>query len=155
MNSMLTAWTDLYSSSTILRSVILFCHIAGLLLGGGCAVAADLVTLLRMADGYEDPIRSFAPLAAHRFVLVGLTTTSLSGVLLLLANLHTYVASLVFWTKMALVGALVLNGHFLMVDARRGLTGGAGDRARLRRAAAVSLVLWFAIALLGATMPNL
>ena len=48
----------------------------------------------------------------------------ISGVLLLAADLETYLASTIFWSKMALVGALLVNGAFLVRVERVALAGG-------------------------------
>jgi hypothetical protein len=43
---------------------------------------------------------------------------------LLAADLETYLASRIFWSKMALVGALLVNGAFLVRVERLALSGG-------------------------------
>ena len=59
--------------------------------------------------------------------------------------------------KMALVGLLLLNGG-LMVRAERRLERGHPSEGKLwqqlRQASLVSLVLWFAVVLAGAVLPN-
>ena len=77
----------------------------------------------------------------------------LSGVLLAAADLPTYMESRVFWTKMALVAALLVQRH------RPGssrTTGGVG-RSWIAPAATgvgAQLALWFLTTLLGTALPN-
>ena len=70
-----------------------------------------------------------------------------SGVLMLLADVETFWASRAFWTKMTLVGLLLVNG--LMMRHAERLAGTVPDRAwvQLKWTSIASLVLWFAILL--------
>jgi hypothetical protein len=86
-------------------------------------------------------------------VLVGLTITFLSGVLLFLSDVKTFWSSWVFWLKMALIAGLLLNG-FIMTRAENSLRtvdAREDDRAwtHLHHTAFASLVLWYAITLVG------
>jgi hypothetical protein len=148
-------WASIYANSAALRSAISFAHLAGLVGGGGCALAADRETL-----------RAFrrAPAAVavevhhlhgiHRVVLTGLAVVLVSGVLLMLADFDAYLTSTAFWIKMGLVAALFANGSLLV---RAALRAEAGDRRAgevLKWASIASVMLWFATTLLGAVLPN-
>src|SRR3954469_24731138 len=96
-------WAALYSGSAVLRTVVAFFHVAGLVGGGGAAVAADRAALKATRRG--------APVArveldaihhTHRVVLLGLTAVIVSGVLLFAADVDTYAVSRLFWIKMAM-----------------------------------------------------
>ena len=39
------SWTDVYSHTAFLRTLVAFAHVAGLVTGGGAAIAADRATL--------------------------------------------------------------------------------------------------------------
>ena len=151
---MLTAWASLYSNSALLRTLIGFAHVAGLVVGGGCAIVADRATLKAFRRGslgreaQIDGIRS-----AHRVVIAGLAVVMISGVLLLGADFDTFVHSRVFWAKMVLVTALLVNGAIL---ARLGASP-VLDETRWKRLAYVSgfsLALWLLTTLTGAALPN-
>jgi hypothetical protein len=89
----------------------------------------------------------------HTWVLAGLGLVLVSGLLMMLADLHTYATSVVFWTKMGLFVLLLGNGYG-RIRAEAALRAGAPSGARqLRRTSAVSLALWFAV-LLVSTMLN-
>ena len=148
------AWESLYANSAALRTLVGFVHVGGLIVGGGCAIAADRATLAayrrRGSDRRSelDGIRS-----AHRVVIGGLIAVMASGVLLLGADLDTYLHSWVFWVKMGLVALLLVNGAAL----RRLAGRDADDDARWRLLAytsGVSLSLWLLTTLAGAALPN-
>jgi hypothetical protein len=80
---------------------------------------------------------------AHRVVIVSLGLIVLSGVAMFAADVETYLVSVTFWTKMALVALLVVNGAAL---ARAGRHGNAPEmRRRLAVASALSAALWLII----------
>ena len=149
-------WAALYSNHAALRTAVGFTHFAGLVGGGGCAVAADRATLLawKQSDTARDTqlasIRSI-----HRVVLTGLALIFVSGLLLFAADLDTYLTSLVFWTKMGLVALLLANGVFMTRGEQLAATEVDAGWARLRQASIASLLLWFLTTLAGATLPNL
>jgi hypothetical protein len=149
------SWASIYANSAALRSAISFAHIAGLVGGGGCALAADRATLRafrRPSGAVADEVHHLH--GVHGVVLAGLTVVIVSGVLLMLADLDAYLTSLAFWIKMGLVAGLFVNGSILV---RTALAAEAGDgRARntLRRASIASIILWFATTLVGAVLPN-
>ena len=147
-------WTTLYSNHATLRTMVAFAHVGGLVGGGGCAIAADRATL-RLTS--QEPALWDAQFAAirraHRVVVLGLMFIFLSGVLLAAADLPTYLISRVFWAKMALVAALLVNGAVLVRAERQAAMGPCGLR-RLHLASAISVALWFLTTLLGTALPN-
>lgn len=154
MKHALDLWASIYSNHAALRSAVDFLHVGGLLGGGGAAIAADRAALTahRRPD-LADWLDSFH--ATHRAVLMGIAVILISGVLMLAADVDTYLYSRVFWTKMALFVLLLFNGSLLMrteTEARRGDRRAGG---RLRVLAAASLALWFLVTLAGATLPNI
>jgi hypothetical protein len=148
-------WASIYSNSAALRSAISFAHIAGLVGGGGCALAADRATLRAFRHAPEAVAREVHHLhGVHGIVLTGLGVVIISGVLLMLADLDSYLVSPTFWIKMGLVVALVVNGSVLVRSALRTESGDSRARDALRWASIASIVLWFATTLVGAVLPN-
>jgi hypothetical protein len=151
-------WADAYSNSKALATAVTFVHVAGLLFGGGLAVAADRGTLRAMRRDAGVRGSHLEELSAvHRVVLTGLALSLVSGLLLLAADLDTYFGSWIFWVKMGMVALLLANG-FLMTRAERVLREKPDPEstawARLHRASIVSLALWFAITLAGVALVN-
>jgi small-conductance mechanosensitive channel len=151
----IVVWAAMYADSGTLRTGVGFAHIAGLLAGGGSAVVADRATLAAWRhDGAARLAHARAFHATHRIVVTSLVIVIGSGVLLLGADLDTYLHSLVFWIKMALVVLLLANGGLLVQAGRRALVGDDGAWPKLRYGAMASLTLWFVVTLLGAALPN-
>jgi hypothetical protein len=93
--------------------------------------------------------------AVHTFVLGGLAVTAASGVAMLLADLHTYLTSVLFWTKMTLILALLGNG-WLRLRAERALENGLDSAwTRFRRTSLASVALWFTVLLAGAFLTTI
>jgi|KBSSwiStaDraftv2_1062776.scaffolds.fasta_scaffold33795_3 hypothetical protein len=156
LSHLLAPWARLYADSKVISTGVTFAHVGGLLLGGGCAVAGDRITL---RFGSIDPVCQQNHLeeraSLHHPVLIGLGVTLVSGVLLLASDLETFLPSLVFWAKMALIVALFVNGAMIQ-RADRALRNDPARSPilwqRLQRAARVSLALWFAVTLLGTAL---
>jgi uncharacterized membrane protein len=135
-----------------------FAHLAGFLLGGGFAIAADAATI-RAARGTEPRRRRQLTYihGIHRVVLAGLAVTLVSGLLMFAADVESLVASAVFWVKITLVTLLLGNG---VVIARTESVLRAGSEeadqqwGRMRRAAICSFALWFAAVLAGTLLVN-
>ena len=150
-------WSALYSDSTIIPTLVVFGHIAALVFAGGLAITLDRATLRAARGPAEFRWRQLEELrAAHRLVVVGLGLSVATGVLLFAADLETYFGSWIYWTKMALIAALLLNGYLMTrVEGRISSTPNAADDAgwrQLRANAVVSLVLWFSIAFAGVAL---
>src|SRR5262249_9470751 len=91
-------WSTFYSAHASLRSAVEFVHVGGLLAGGGCAVAADLATISSARENSAARATELQLLKrTHGLVVAGLVALVVSGVLLLAADLPTYLHSMVFW----------------------------------------------------------
>lgn len=151
-------WASRYNDAPALQAAVTFAHFAGLLLGGGVAVATDVGTLraARRAPA-QRAVRLDDVQAAHRLVLAGLVATLASGVLMLAADVEALLPARVFWVKMALLALLLANGAAMarteraVRDAR--LDAERGWR-RLHATAGASLSLWFATLLAGTMLVN-
>jgi len=142
-------WAHSYGDGTLLSAAVTYLHLAGILVAGGLAVAADRASLLLRPEAEHDPSPELRRLrAAHTLVLAGLAVTAASGALMLFADLRTYLTSAVFWAKMALILLLLGNG-WLRLGAERSLENGLDAWRRLRRTSAASVVLWFGVLLAG------
>lgn len=152
-------WSDLYANSAVLSTLVVFAHIAALVFAGGLAVTLDRATLRAARGPAEFRWRQLDELAAaHRLVVVGVSLSVISGLLLLAADVQTYLTSPIYWTKMTLFALLLLNGWTMTrVESRIRHAPNADDETgwrRLRRAALFSMVLWFAIAFGGVALVN-
>jgi uncharacterized membrane-anchored protein len=143
-------WASLYNDSPSLQTAVLFAHLAGMLVGGGFALAADRATLRASRAEAAERDRYLSELrAAHRPVLAGLAVTFVSGVPMLVADLETYLGSGVFWTKMGLIVLLLANGYAIRYAGTLLSRDPGGAWGRLRAAAMASFVLWLAVVLAG------
>ena len=149
-------WAAFYSGSAVMRTLVAFVHVAGLVSGGGAAVAADRATLnatrraAAITRAQMDTIHS-----THRIVLLGLGAVIVSGVLLFAADVDTYALSKLFWLKMGLVALLMINGAILVRVGRGGQHPHESTRHTMRWTAGISLALWFLTTLAGAGLPNI
>ena len=148
LSHLLAPWARLYGDSKVLSTGVTFAHVGGLLLGGGCAIAGDRITLrFTSIDAVCQQNHLDERAALHHPVLIGF--------LLLAADLETYLPSVIFWAKMALIVALLVNGAMIQ-RADRALRNDPARSPllwqRLQRAARVSLALWFSVTLLGTAL---
>ena len=151
--SVTNAWAAVYSDHAALRVGVTFCHFAGLMAGGGLAVAADRATL-RLAGASEAARTAHLEElhAVHRVVITGLVLTIASGMLMVGADFDAMIGSGIFWIKMALVALLVVNGLVMQRAERAAVVTPDAAWPRLHRAAMVSLTLWFLIVLAGTVL---
>ena len=151
-------WQKFYSHSSAASTIVIFLHIAPLVVGGGLAIALDRASLRLRHDEPGARERHLAELGSvHAVVIAALLVSFVSGLLLLAADLDTFLPSWVFWMKMALVAALLANGAVMRSLERR--LSRPGDLRedqwhRLRGTAITSLVLWLAITFAGVMLMN-
>src|SRR5512133_705147 len=152
-------WAKFYSKSTPAQNVILFAHLAGLLGGGGIAVAADRAIWKARTATDEVRARIVAEVAgAHRPVIIGLVFAMLSGALMTAADIETYVTSPIWWGKMVAVVLLLANGAWLRSIERAALRSPAvtpAAWAKLTHSSRLSLTLWFVVVLIGVMLGNI
>jgi hypothetical protein len=156
LSYLIESWSSLYANHAALRTGIEFMHIGGLVVGGGCAITADLATITALRAGAAVRTTQLHLLKrTHRLVVLGLVALSVSGALLFAADVETYLYSRIFWVKIGLMVLLLANGALLLVGERQAKRGEPRALARLHYAATVSLVLWFLTTLAGAALPNI
>lgn len=143
-SNVIARWAHLYSNSKGLSTTITFMHFAGMLVGGGFAIVADRDAFRISRDAA--PARELQEmLMVHVWVIGGLTAAVASGLLMMLADVHTYATSMVFWIKIGLFLLLVANGFGRIRSEAAILNGAAGGRTWLRRTSVASAVLWLAV----------
>jgi uncharacterized membrane protein len=154
MSSWLAAWASIYSNSAIVRTVLGFAHVGGLVVSAGVALMIDRAILRAVRDGSTARGSHLADLeASHPFVIGGLVVVLASGVLLFAADVDTFLHSTIFWIKMGLVVLLLANGWTLRRLGRHAIRGVVRP-ASLARAAVFSMTLWALTTLAGAALPN-
>lgn len=148
-------WASLFSNHAALRTAVVCAHVGGLVGAGGCAVAADRATLLALKRHEAERRHQVEALAGtHRVVIVGLVLIIISGLLLFAADVETFFYSRIFWSKMAMILLLLINGAALR-SAERRATGDPNQGWELLRATSiVSLALWFVVTFAGVALTN-
>jgi hypothetical protein len=172
LTTLLQPWSDYFSESAYLPTMTVALHVLALFVGGGTALAADRRVLLA-TPGTPEAYRATADelRTTHALVIGALVITVLSGVALATSDVGTFWGSQVFWAKMAMFGLLITNGLFMRRTESRVLeaattvgvivdqsTPGSSLQvplARLKRSAAVSLVSWCAIVVLGVVLSDI
>ena len=148
-------WAKIFGDYKAVSAGVLFFHLAPLIFAAGAAFTADRATLRALKLGSAERARQLQDLASiHRVVLIGLTLSFVSGILLFLSDVETFLGSVFLWIKLALVGLLVVNG-FLMTQTEKALARSNGDPAlwaRMRTIALLSAVLWLATTLAGVVL---
>jgi len=152
-------WAKFYSKSTPAQNIILFAHLAGLLGGGGLAIAADRAIWKARAAADDVRTRILSEVAAvHRPVITGLVFALLSGALMTAADVETYLTSPVWWVKICAVGLLLANGAWLRSIERTALrtpTVAPTAWAKFTLSSRLSLTLWFVVVLVGVALGNI
>lgn len=152
-------WAKFYSKSTPAQTVILFAHLAGLLGGGGIAVAADRAIWKARSATDDVRARILAEVSGvHRSVIIGLVVAMVSGALMTAADVETYVTSPVWWGKMGAVALLLANGAWLRsIERAAPRTTGVAPAlwAKLTLSSRLSFTLWFAVVLIGVMLGNI
>ena len=148
-------WAKIFSHSKAVSAGVLFFHLAPLVFAAGAAFTADRATLRAAKAGAAERARQLQDIAAsHRIVLSGLALSFVSGSLLFLSDVETFLGSVFFWIKLGLIGSLLLNG-FLMTRTEKALATSGEDVAlwaRMRTIALMSAVLWLATTLAGVVL---
>lgn len=156
-------WQALYSDSVLLSTAVTALHLIGMLVGGGLAIAADRASLRISEEAPGQREWHIGELnAIHRPVLLALSLLFLTGLMMIAADVQTFVTSPVLWVKLSLVALLVINGVVLerTETALRRTTGsavaGSSERlwSRLRTSAVFSIALWIATLVTGVFLVN-
>jgi hypothetical protein len=156
LTGLLESWNAVYANHAALRTSVEFLHIGGLVAGGGCAITADLATITAArARSATLAVQLRLLKRTHFIVIFGLSALVVSGLLLFAADVDTFLYSRIFWLKMGLMAALLINGVLLVRGERDAGHAEAHAWTRLHFIATASLVLWFLTTLAGAALSNL
>jgi hypothetical protein len=156
LHDLATTWSSFYANHAAMRTVIAFAHVGGLVAAGGASMAADreiLSAFRRRAHDGPAVLRTVGK--AHGLILTGLAIVIASGVLLFGADIDAYLPSRLFWIKMALMLALLINGAILTRAERLASTRLDYSWVTLKWTAIASLCLWFLTTFIGTALPNI
>jgi cytochrome bd-type quinol oxidase subunit 2 len=156
VSSLLENWTSFFSNHAVVRTCINFFHIGGLVIGGGCAISADRMTLRAARRSVGERATQLEVLrSTHRIVILSLVAVTVSGLLLFAADAENFLHSVFFWTKMGLVVALLVNGVLLTYSERQAESDAVRGWKWLTVTSTISVVLWMLTTLAGAALPNI
>ena len=156
LRDLATTWGSFYSNHAAMRTTIAFAHVGGLVAAGGASMMADreiLSTYRRREQSGSGALRTIRK--THGVALAGLAIVIASGVLLFAADLDAYLVSRLFWIKMALVVALMINGAVLTRAERRASSNLDYSWETLKWTATARLALWSLTTLIGTALPNI
>ena len=154
----LKPWADFYGHSKVAPTIVTFLHVGALVLAGGFALSTDRDTFRSARGNDAARARHLDDMSGvHPWIVGGLVVSVVSGLFLFAADVKTFYGSVVFWSKMALILALVANGSVMVRTERalRGNTARANAWNTLRATSMVSIALWFTISLAGIILVNM
>jgi hypothetical protein len=150
LTSTIASWAAFYDAHRMVSVTIRYLHLAGLVVGGGTALAADRRILKAARWGSTERSATVAALhASHRVVVPALAVVVVTGALMTASDTATFVGSRLFWSKMGLVTLLLLNGVGILVAERVASRERARGWSWLGLTSAASLVLWLVILFMG------
>jgi len=146
--SAVKSWAAYYDAHHVVSVTVRYLHLAGLVVGGGTALASDWQILRAARADASERISTLATLrGAHRVVVPALGVVVATGVLLTAADTGTFLISRLYWAKLSCVTLLLANGAGLVAAESRAAKGMSWGW--LACASAASLVLWLLILHLG------
>ena len=148
-------WSSVYAHNRAVSTAVIFFHVAPLVFGAGAAFVMDRATLLASRGGPIERYRHLHELKrVHRVVLTGLTFSFVSGLLMFLSDVTTFLGAMLFWVKIGLVALLLANGYLLTRTEHALLTASNNDALwhRMRTLSVWSAVLWLATTLSGVVL---
>ena len=148
-------WSSVYAHNRAVSTAVIFFHVAPLVFGAGAAFVMDRGTLSASRGGPIERYRHLRELArVHRVVLTGLTFSFVSGLLMFLSDVTTFLGAMLFWVKIGLVALLLANGYLLTRTEHALLTTSNNDALwqRMRTLSVSSAVLWLATTFSGVVL---
>jgi hypothetical protein len=150
ISSAIDSWAAVYDAHRMLSVTVRYLHLAGLVVGGGTALAADRRILRTAGSAPAERATTVAAIrASHRVVVPALVLVVASGALLMASDLRTFLGSRLFWSKMSFVALLLANGLGLLLAERAASREQGRGWSWLVFTSATSLVLWLVILFLG------
>jgi hypothetical protein len=142
------AWSAYYGAHPLVALAVRWLHLSGLVGGGGAAVVADRRVLIASEADRASVLAWLA--ASHQVVVAGLVVMAVSGVLMMAADLETFLGSKMYWVKMGLVLLLTLNGAGVYRSGRAALRDPSGRGwTWVRATSTLSLLLWLVLVFVG------
>ena len=150
LTPIVASWSTYYGDHQLVSVAVRYVHLAATLVGGGSAVALDRKVLrAARADGATRLAVLHELRGSHRVIVPAFTLVVLSGLLLTAADLDTFLASNLYWTKLGLVAVLMANGALLLA-AEAAAERASGQRwGRMSVVAVASFALWMATLFVG------
>jgi len=148
-------WGDFMKHSKLAKTIVIFLHIAPIVVGGGIAIGLDRLSLRLTRSNGPDRGSHLAELArTHNLVIWSLAVSIVSGLALVASEIDNFPTSWIFWVKMGFVGLLLLNGLRMKNIESSMATAGPldADWARLHSAAIGSITLWLTVTFLGVAL---
>lgn len=143
-------WAAFYEAHRMVSVTVRWLHLGALLVGGGTALVSDrrLLAGLRRPPGARAATLSELD-GSHRAVVPALALVVLTGLLMTASDTATFLSSRLYWTKLSLVGLLLLNGTGLLAAERSARRGSPSGWSWLAIAASASFVLWLVVLYFG------
>jgi len=149
-------WGDFMKHSKLAKTIVIFFHVAAIVVGGGIAIGLDRLTLRLSRGDSADRGRHLAELArTHNIVIGSLALSIISGLALVASEIDNFPTSWIFWVKMGFILVLLVNGARMKnIETKMASAGppSHSDWARLHRAAMASVTLWLTITFLGVAL---
>ena len=148
-------WADFFKHSKLTKTIVIFLHIAPIVVGGGIAISLDRLSLRLSKGNASDRGSHLAELArTHNIVIWSLGLSIVSGLALVASEIDNFPTSWIFWVKMALVALLLLNGLRMKTIETRMASAGPTDTdwTRLHSVAISSITLWLVVTFLGVAL---
>lgn len=143
-------WSAYFGDHHVVSVGTRFLHLAGIVVGGGTAIAADAEALRARAHWEQRRAEVVAAMAeAHWVVVPAVALVVLTGTLMAAADFDTFLHSRLFWAKMALFAVLLANGAGLVTAERAAARAQSGPPGVLMAVSSVSLLAWLGLLLLG------
>ncbi|MEO7368303.1 MAG: hypothetical protein ABIZ36_10120 [Gemmatimonadaceae bacterium] len=148
-------WGDFVEHSKLTKTIVIFLHIAPIVVGGGIAIGLDRLSL-RLSKGTSDDRGShLAELSrTHNLVIWSLGFSIVSGLALVASEIDNFPTSWIFWVKMGFIVLLLLNGvRMKSIESRMAVAGPTdADWTRLHSVAISSISLWLIVTFLGVAL---
>ena len=148
-------WGDFMKHSKITKVIVIFLHLAAIVVGGGIAIGLDRLSLRLSRGTGPDRSSHLAELArTHNLVIGSLGLSIVSGLALVAAEIDNFPTSWIFWVKMGFIVLLLLNGvRMKSIESRMAAAGPTdADWARLHTVAMSSITLWLVVTFLGVAL---
>ena len=154
LNSLISWWSAFYGNHQLVSVFIHFLHLAALVLGAGAALFADRQVLraARLGPPEREAVLGMLD-RAHPHVVSWLVVVGSTGILMTAADAPTFLGSMLYWIKMAMVACLLANGlNMVMAERRARRVSLSAGWPRLVTISTISIILWLVTLFLGSLL---